>query len=39
MIIEPDIDFPCCMDWGVVLHENKTWLPAPWDLILQNKLI
>jgi hypothetical protein len=39
MIIESGIDFSGNMDWGVVLHKNKTWLPAPWDLILQNKLI
>jgi hypothetical protein len=39
MIIEPGIDFPYRMDWGVILHENKTWLPTPRDLIFQNKLV
>ena len=39
MVIKPSINFPCCMDWGIVLHENKTRLPEPRNLILQNKLI
>jgi hypothetical protein len=39
MIIKPGIKFSGGMDWGVILHKNETWLSAPWDLILQNKLI
>ena len=27
------------MNWGIVLYENKTWLPIPRNLIFQNKLI
>jgi len=39
MIIKPGIDFSSSMDWSIVLHENKTWLPTSWNLIFQNKLI